>query len=345
MSHCLYFAHVGLKRSFNKPFAVARHAGVGDKGVFGKLGIKLLQHGLYGFYRITLVAPVEGVEKVVVFINQRGLCGGRTCVDSQVHLISGLLYIFSSYGMLTVSCKEPVVLLPGHEQRLYVLGIGKLALIGIVKLVCESLKAYLVALFGKHGRADCNEISGILREYNVLVLKLQSFYKSLSKLRQKRQRSAQKSHLPPYGVSAGQSAYGLVDDSLKNGRSKIRHRSSVVYEGLDVGLCEYAAPCGYRIYHLVAFGRLVKSSRVGVKEYCHLVYERTGTACAGSVHSLLDGCAVECNLRVLSSQLYGYVRLRNESLHGAAAGYNLLLKRNSQNRCKGKPARSGDNRL
>ena len=241
-------------------------------------------------------------------------------------------------------CEESVVLLPGCKQRLYMLCIGKLALIGIVKLVSESLKAYLVALFRKHGRADCNEVSGILREYHVLVLKLQSFYKSLPELRQKRQRSAQKSHLPPYGVSAGQPAYGLVDDSLENGRGKIRHRSSVVYEGLDVGLCEYAASCGNRIYHLVAFGRLVKSSRVGVQKYCHLVYERAGTACACSVHSLLDGGAVERNLRVLSSQLNGYVRLRNESLHGAAAGYNLLLKRNSQNRCKGKSARSGDNR-
>ena len=74
-------------------------------------------------------------------------------------------------------------------------------------------------------------------------------------------------------------------------------------------------------------GRFIQSVCVRIEQHRHLVDKRARAAGAGSVHSLFDGLAIERDLGVLSAELDGCIRFRDQRLHGLAAGDYLLFER------------------
>ena len=74
----------------------------------------------------------------------------------------------------------------------------------------------------------------------------------------------------------------------------------------------------------------------------HLVDEGAGAARAGAVHALLDARIEVDDLGVLAAQFDGDVGLRDEGLHGALGGDDLLDKLQVQPLREQKPARTGD---
>ena len=67
----------------------------------------------------------------------------------------------------------------------------------------------------------------------------------LSALPPKVQRSAQKEHLALYAPALGKTRNRLVDDRLKYGGGNVLLFGSLVYERLDIRLCEHAAAGRY----------------------------------------------------------------------------------------------------
>ena len=82
--------------------------------------------------------------------------------------------------------------------------------------------------------------------------------------------------------------------------------------------------------------------RPAVHEGGHLVDEGAGAARAGAVHALLDARIEVDDLGVLAAQFDGDVGLRDEGLHGALGGDDLLDKLQIQPLREQKPARTGD---
>ena len=146
-------------------------------------------------------------------------------------------------------------------------------------------------------------------------------------------------------VTAGKAGNGLVYHGLEYGCCQIGKRCTLVDQRLYIRLCEYSAPCCDGIDGIEVLCGFVQSVSVGVKQYGHLVNERSGASCAGTVHPLLHGGAEEGDLSVLTAQLDDAVCLRDQVLYGYGAGNHFLFKRKLQALSQLKTAGSGDDHL
>ncbi len=115
------------------------------------------------------------------------------------------------------------------------------------------------------------------------------------------QRSAQKRNVSADRLSAGESAYGLINDRLEDRSRDVASFRAVVKQRLNVAFRENAAAGGYRVNGGVLFGELVEPLYVRVEQRRHLVDERARAARAASVHALLQTAREICNLRVLTA--------------------------------------------
>ena len=156
-------------------------------------------------------------------------------------------------------------------------------------------------------------------------------------------RAAQKGDMSADWLTAGKSAYRLVDHSLKNGSGEILFGGSFINKGLNVGFGKYTASGGYGVQGFVVFGILIKPCRISLKQRGHLINKRTGTACADTVHSLLHIPVFEVNdFGILAAQLDGNIRLRGQILKGGGYSDNFLDKRHAKMVGQRKPAGSGN---
>ena len=89
-------------------------------------------------------------------------------------------------------------------------------------------------------------------------------------------------------------------------------------------------------------GHVVEASRVGVEQGGHLVDERAGAACAGTVHALFGSRLQICDLGVLTAKFDNDVGLRIFLVDGAGLGDDLLHERHMEIIGQGKAAGTGD---
>ena len=330
MGHGLDLAKVGLKGSLDQSFTITGDGGICDHRILRKLGIQLVQHVPHGFHRVALVASVEGIQQILLIIDQCGFGGGGSCVDAQEHITSGTANILAADLGLVVTVQERLVFLLALEQRLDVLGFRHLCLIRSLHPFHYGAQGDFILRSCQSGCADGNEVLGIFREYDLIILQLQRLDETGPKLRKEGQRSAQEGYLALDDMSACQSADGLIHHSLEDGSSQIRNGGAVVDQGLNVRLGEYAAACSDGIDYFIFFGGFIEPAGVGIQKDRHLVDEGSGTAGTGSVHALLDGGAIECDLGVFSSQLDCHISFRDQFFYCLTAGDDLLLKTDPQ---------------
>ena len=144
-------------------------------------------------------------------------------------------------------------------------------------------------------------------------------------------RSTQESDMAADRFAAGQAADGLVHDCLENGGGKVFLGRALVDQGLDIGLCENAAAGGDGVNGFIIFCIFIQAGSVRLKKGSHLVNKGTGTAGTDAVHTLLHISAFKINdLRVLTAELDGHVRLGSIMLQGCGYGNHLLNKRNAR---------------
>ena len=143
-------------------------------------------------------------------------------------------------------------------------------------------------------------------------------------------RSAQKGNRTTDRLSAGQSADGLVDNSLKNRGSQILSGSPFVDQRLYIRFCKYSAPGCNRVNHLIMFCIIIQTGCVCLQQRGHLINKRTGAASTDSVHSLVNSSGKVNDLCIFPAQLNGYICLRSIRLKRSGYGNNLLGKGNVQ---------------
>lgn len=124
----------------------------------------------------------------------------------------------------------------------------------------------------------------------------------LAKLGQKVQRAAEKHHVAPNRVAAGQAGDGLGRDRGEHRGGQVGVRRTLVQQRLQVGFGEDPAARRDRVEMPIAGRQFVQPLGVGVQQARHLVDEGSGAAGAGAVHALLDHGPQKGDLRVLAAE-------------------------------------------
>ena len=87
-------------------------------------------------------------------------------------------------------------------------------------------------------------------------------------------------------LTAGQSADGLVYDSLEDRGRKILLGGSFIDERLDIGLGKDAAAGRNGIERLITFRIFIQTGCIGLKKRSHLIDKGAGASGADTVHTL-----------------------------------------------------------
>ena len=143
-------------------------------------------------------------------------------------------------------------------------------------------------------------------------------------------------------AAGSQTGNGLRGHCGEDGGGEIRLGRAVVDQRLQIGFGEHAATRGDRIQVLVALGHLVEAGGVGVEQCGHLVDERTGTACARTVHALFGRGLQVGDFGVLAAELDDDVGLRVLLINRLGFGDDLLNERHMQIISKRQTAGTGN---
>ncbi len=225
---------------------------------------------------------------------------------------------------------ELVILLFGVEEGLHA-GNLELHLHRAGGFVDQLLKRAEIVLFRVEGTPHGREEVRILHIYDVLVVEMELTDKCRAQLCQEVERAAEKGHMSSDRLALCEAGDGLNHNCLENRGSQVLLSRAVIDEGLDIGLCEYAAAGRNGIERLVVLRVLVQALRVCLQERSHLVDKRACAACAGAVHPLLDVAVLKIdNLRILAAQLNCDVCLRRDLLDGGSLGHDLLDEGNTK---------------
>ena len=142
------------------------------------------------------------------------------------------------------------------------------------------------------------------------------------------QGTAQEGNMSPNGLSAGQTADGLVDNRLEDRGCQVLLGRAFIDQGLNVGFGENAAAGGDGIKRAVSAGIAVQACRISLQKAGHLIDKGTGAAGADAVHPLFDTAVFEVDdLGILSAQFDRDVGLGRDPLKGGGDGDNFLDKR------------------
>src|SRR5574344_1696023 len=95
-----------------------------------------------------------------------------------------------------------------------------------------------------------------------------------------------------------------------------------------IGFCKHTAAGSYRVDSFCFTRKLVETVGICFKQRCHLVNERSCTACTCSVHALFYTAAEICDFGILAAEFYDDICLRNYLFNSSCSRYDFLNKRN-----------------
>ena len=309
---------------------ISRGAAPGDPGILWQAFRQLFQGCLGGPHGVALVVPVKAPQQLPLPADQGQLGGRAAGVYAQIAVPRVFLQPSPSDPRLLVPAAERLVFLVVSEQRLHPLQRHAQRHASSQR-VNQRVQRH-GGSFRLQRRAPGGKEVAVLRYDGGLFRQLQRPDERCPQLRQKMQRSAQKGHVPPDGLSARQSADRLVDHRLKNGRRQIRSGGAVIDQRLYIRFCKNAAPCGDGIDFPVLSRFPVQPLRVRLHQGCHLVDEASCSAGAHAVHPLLQPAGEVDDLRVLPAQLDRHVRFRRRFPQRGRHRHNLLNKGKAQRR-------------
>ncbi len=322
--HCLDLAGVRLQGLDEDALAVARGGNVADGAVRGQVVVDVVHDLARGAQDVAVVVVVPGVQELAVLAHHGGLHGGGAGV--QANEDAAVVAVKRTLGnhLRVVAGLELLVVGLGGKQRVQARDLGALGVTQAVQLRNDVSEGHVLLGLAGQRRARGHEEVGVLRNDAVLLVQLEAHVEAVAKLGQVLQRAAQEGHVAADGVAARQARDGLVGHGLEYGGGHVRAGGALVQQGLHVGLGKDAAAAGYGVDVLRVLGQLVQAGSVRLHEGGHLVDEGARAAGAGAVHALLNAVIKVDDLGVLAAQLNGHVRLRNECLHRALGGNDLL---------------------
>ena len=306
--------------------AIAGGGHVANGAVRGHLVVDVVRDGAGGAQDVAVVVAVPGVEKLAVLADGGRLHGGGAGVDADEHAAVVAGQVSLGNHLLVMAGLELLVVLLAGEERVQARDLGALGVLEVLEQADGLGKGdVLVGLAGKGGAGGHEEV-GVLRDDDVLLVQVERDVEAVAQLGEVLQRAAEEGHVAADGMAAGKAGDGLVGHGLEDGGGHVGRGGTLVEQRLDIGLGKDAAAGGDGVDLRGVLGELVQAGGIGVQQRRHLVDERARAAGAGAVHALLDAVVEVDDLGVLAAELDGAVGLRDEGLHGALGGNDLLDK-------------------
>ena len=106
--------------------------------------------------------------------------------------------------------------------------------------------------------------------------------------------------------------------------------TTFVQQGQDIRLGKNTTAGGNRVDVATARGQLVEAGRIGIKEGCHLIDERTCTTGAGLVHTLFNATRKEGDFSILTAEFYCDIHIRNAPAYAFGRSYDFLNEGDSE---------------
>ena len=181
-----------------------------------------------------------------------------------------------------------------------------------------------------------------MRLYGGFIGKAQGLDKTRLELGEVVQRAAQERHVAVDGAAASQTGDSLRDHRLEDRGGDVLFLSALVEQRLDIGLGKDTAARCDGVDDRVVFGELVEAAGIRIQKACHLVDKRTRTACAGTVHALLDAAVKVDDLGIFSAKLDRNICLGDERLDSVLVCDDLLDKGNLKPASQKQAAATGD---
>ena len=173
----------------------------------------------------------------------------------------------------------------------------------------------------------------------MLVIQLQSPYKSLLQFGKEMKRAAQKCHMSADRFTACKSGDSLIDYCLENRCGKVFLGGTVIDQRLDVCFGKNTAAGSDRIKGFVILCIFIQSGCIALKKRCHLINKRTCSSGTDTVHSLFNITTLKVDdFGIFASKLNGDVSKGCKFLKGRGNSDYLLDKRNTQVICQCKAA-------
>ena len=320
----LDLAGVGLERLDEDALAVARGGHMTDGAALGEMVVDVVHDLARGAENVAVVVVVPGVEQLARLADHGGLHRGRARVDADEHAAVVAVEGALGHDLGVMAGLEVLVVLLGGEERVQARDLGSLGVTEVVEAVDDLGEGDVAVRLAGEGGTRGDEEVGVFGDDAVLLVEVERLVEALAKRGEVLERAAEERDVAADGVAAGEAGDRLVGDGLEDGGSDVLAGGALVEQGLDVGLGKDAAAAGDGIDVRGTLRELVEAHGVGLHERGHLVDEGARAAGAGAVHALLDAVVEVDDLGVLAAELDGAVGLRDERLHGALGGDDLL---------------------
>ena len=350
MRHGLHHALVQVQAGGDEAFAVSGGAGACYPRAFRQLALNLLDDVDSGRQRAAFVGGVRRPYDFAVVVDERRFDGGRSGVDAEEVRTLRAFQRADVHMLAVVALVERLTVRFGREQRRHGGGVRR-QILQIFKAfqnigagACFEMLAFLklVGLAGEQRGAERHVQVRVGRHDEFVDFAFERAVERLAQFGHEEQRAAQEDDGAVDWSAGRQTCDGLRGDRREDGCGQIGLGRAVVDERLKIGFGEHAATGGDRIERLVMLGHVVEASRVGVEQGGHLVDERAGAACAGTVHALFRSRLQICDLGVLTAKFDNDVGLRIFLVDGAGLGDDLLHERHMEIIGQGKAAGTGD---
>ena len=345
MGNGFNFPLIQQQSSLHQRLAVTCGTGKCNVGILWKNAVDLLDRTDGCLKRASVIIAVEGVKQGSVLTYKSCLGGGGACINTQiaVSVILGKIALLYLIGTLTL-IKGLIVFLRG-KKRLHTFYL-EIQFDGVLQAVCHICKGNGYLILRIHSRTHSCEKMGIFRCDSVLVIQLQGTDKGSLQLIQKVKGTTEKCNMAANRLAAGKTGNGLVYNCLENGSGKILLGGTIVDQRLDVSLGKYTAAGCDGVKRFVILRVFVQPGSISLKQGCHLIDERTGTACTDTIHTLFNIAAFKVDdLGVFTAKFNGYISLWCNFLKGSGHCNNLLDKGNAQMIGEGKSTRACDHRM
>ena len=309
------------------------------------VAVRQIDHGaLEDGERFAVVAGVETIDDLFVFIDEHELRGRRTGIDAQVG-VDG-----RAGGRLRIMVVRHLVFFEEQLVFGFVLEEQVGGCLGLVFCLANFVKmnecverafftvhAFLVC---EHGTvSECgthgHEHFGVFRDNRLFVRNAQTFLERLHESRVERERATFKNDRWLDFHTLGQATDGLFCNGVEARKGDIFLGDTVVEHRLDVRLGEHTATARDFIDLLATLGIAFEYFGLDTEEFCDLVDKCTCTAGADPVHAHVGGyelarCFVlfeENNLGVLTTEFDSDSRFGVGGTHGECVGDDFLYKK------------------
>ena len=341
MGDGFHLSLVQRKGGFQQRFPVSGGTAPGNPGRAGQHGFQIPDGGFGRFNRVSLIIGVEGIQQLALLADEGQFGRSGTGVNAQITVTAVGFQFFLSHHRLTVTLPEGIVILLIFKQRRES-GHFKRNLHALFQSADQLHQGNLCRVIAFQGGTHGRKQVGILRVHHIFRRQLQCTDKGFLQFRQEMQRTPQKRHTAPDGLAASQARNGLIHHRLENRGRQVRLGGALVDEGLNIRLCEHTAAGCNGIDLPVVFRLFVQASGIDLKQRCHLIDERAGTAGANTVHPFLQTAGEVDDFCILSAQFNCYIRLRVEEFQGRSYCHHFLYETDFHGLCQGDGAGTGD---